>query len=969
VLGTGGALGAVQDAASRLHAYATTYYQSARTSGQATPVTVQSGEARTGVDITLHLLRAFTVAGRVVTPDGQLAGLQMRLTPTDTGGPSTDSNNALVATDAEGSFVFFGVPSGRYLLETSRTTRTAPPPAPETTTWARVPLTVGASDITGLTVVTQPGLTVSGRVDFESNTPQSGSRLLGATFSVESDGFGRMTSSFSIAGPITQFATRGLRPGRYRTFTEAPPGWAVKSVMSGGIDIADAPLELENSDVTDVVITLTDRPSTIGGTVRTAGNPDPSAVVLMFPSDTRFWQDDAISARRLASLRTTPKGTFGPVNLPSGNYCVIATADEFGDDWQDPRVLELLARTATRVTLGDAQQLSVELSRATLKTAPTRSPDLAYPAYGAYLAYRGFQVRDTRVAAPPKAAGIVSGVVLANDASNRPIVRARVALRPIEGRQDFATITDATGRFAFGSIPSGRYTMTVTKPAYLTAYYGTGEGVLPPGLPIAVDEGKPVSGLTLRLVPGGVITGTIVDEHGQPMSNARIQVLQPFGSGTDRRLATLVIQGAPFTDDRGVFRIYGLQAGKYAVAALQTTASRPGMDGGDLRLASTSNRPVSYAPVYYPGTMMSSDAAFVEVASGRETSGIDIVMRLVPTARVEGTGTRADGQPVSGIQVQVFPRDASQLPTTQSTGGHTPADGLSFHFVTNNVPPGQYVVTARATDRRPPATLATPGPVRVLWAQQDVDVNGEDVSGITLVLQPALTITGRVAFEGTTMEALFDAKNLRVILTATGAVGAGAFTPTPLVNEAGRFTIPNVVPGRYTLAVSALSLVGNAPTGIWSLVSAMAGGRDLLDYPLEVRPGEPVPEIVVTYANQTAELSGRLLDAAGKPMRDLSIVLFSTDRAVWSPGSRRVRAPVRPADDGSFRFLNLPPGEYFLGAVTDVDPKQAGDPALLEQLAPAAIRISIGAGEKKTQDLRIAGRPLAFVPAAPSARR
>jgi hypothetical protein len=149
----------------------------------------------------------------------------------------------------------------------------------------------------------------------------------------------------------------------------------------------------------------------------------------------------------------------------------------------------------------------------------------------------------------------------------------------------------------------------------------------------------------------------------------------------------------------------------------------------------------------------------------------------------------------------------------------------------------------------------------------------------------------------------------------------------------------------------------------------MAAGRDLLDYPLDVQPGQPPPEVVLTYSNQSAELSGRLLDAAGKPLQTMSILLFGTDRAVWSRDSRRVRAPIRPADDGTFRFLNLPPGEYFLGVMTEVDPKQAGDPALLEQLAPAAIRLTIGPGEKKTQDIRIAGPPLASARAARSARR
>jgi hypothetical protein len=246
---------------------------------------------------------------------------------------------------------------------------------------------------------------------------------------------------------------------------------------------------------------------------------------------------------------------------------------------------------------------------------------------------------------------------------------------------------------------------------------------------------------------------------------------------------------------------------------------------------------------------------------------------------------------------------------------------------------------------------------------------GEDVIGVSLALRPAVPLTGRVVFEGTTAEAVADSRTLRVTLTPTGAAVVTAVQIPASVDDAGRFVVPNVVPGRYTLAVSALSLVGTAPSGIWSLVSAMAAGRDLLDYPLEIQPGQPPPEVVLTYSNQSAELSGRLLDAAGKPLQGMSILLFGTDRAVWSRTSRRVRAPIRPADDGTFRFLNLPPGEYFLGVMTEVDPKQAGDPALLEQLAPAAIRLTIGPGEKKTQDIKIAGPPLASARAAPSARR
>ena len=102
-----------------------------------------------------------------------------------------------------------------------------------------------------------------------------------------------------------------------------------------------------------------------------------------------------------------------------------------------------------------------------------------------------------------------------------------------------------------------------------------------------------------------------------------------------------------------------------------------------------------------------------------------------------------------------------------------------------------------------------------------------------------------------------------------------------------------------------------------------------------------------------AEVSGILYDGAGRPSGDLSIVLFSTDRAMWFNGSRRVRPAVRPATDGRFTFTGLVAGEYYLAALTDVTPADLNSPQFLELVIPAAIKMAVGDGERKTQDLRI----------------
>ncbi len=976
VLSGGGALAAVQDGTGRLLAYPSTYYPSARTSTQATPIVVRSGDERLGVDISIPLLPAATVSGSVTSPDSQPGGFQLRLTPSETGGVPVDSSVAFAATDADGSFTFIGVPAGRYVLQAERidpraaAARSGGPGQPPQMLFAFMPVAVGETDITSLAVVVQPALTISGRVELEGPPPAPGVRSMVNLTLDPLEGTNRSASSINITGPLTPFTTPGMTPGRYRIAITAPAGWDVKSVMAGAVDLIDGPFEMIDRDLSDVVITFTDKPPTIAGNVRNGGNPDAGAVVLAFPSDPKYWPHAVAVSRRFVAARATPTGAFGPVNLRPGDYNVIAIAEELADEWMDARRLEVLARHATRVTVGEAQQVTLELTRATIREGGEASRRETRGGLHAddLLAFVPRQVRDARVAGDPKNPGSVSGIVLSADGSNRPIPRARIALRPLESRQDFATISDASGRFAFTRVPSGRYTMTVTKPAYLPSHYGTGEGVLPPGLPVTVEEGKPTGGVTLRLVRGGVITGRVIDEHGLPVVGARIQVLQPYGE--DRRLLPIVITGAPITDDHGVYRIYGLQAGTYAVAAQTGPGSSVASIQilGDLRQASNPDRPVTYAPMYYPGSPLAFEASLVEVTAGGEAPGIDIPTRLVPASRVEGSVVTADGQAVGFVQVQLLPRPPAQLQQAgRSTGGRASGDGRQSDFTITDVVPGRYTLIARAVDRSAPAPSPTVNPV--LWAQQDLDVMSDDILGVSLALRPAVPLTGRVVFDGTTADAIPDSRTLRVTLVPSGAAAVTTVQIPAQVDDTGHFVVSNVVPGRYTLSVSALSLVGTSPPGIWTLASAMAAGRDLLDYPLDVQPGQTTPEVVLTYSNQTAELSGRLLDASGKPIKTMSILLFGTDRAVWSRESRRVRAPIRPADDGSFRFLNLPPGEYFLGVMTEVDPKQAGDPALLEQLAPAAIRLTIAPGEKKTQDIRIAGRPLASARAVPSARR
>jgi hypothetical protein len=136
--------------------------------------------------------------------------------------------------------------------------------------------------------------------------------------------------------------------------------------------------------------------------------------------------------------------------------------------------------------------------------------------------------------------------------------------------------------------------------------------------------------------------------------------------------------------------------------------------------------------------------------------------------------------------------------------------------------------------------------------------------------------------------------------------------------------------------------------------STAIDGRDFVDSPVEIRGGDHLTGVVIALTDQVTEISGAILDATGAPVPDLTVVLFPADRAAWTSGSRRLRPPIR-STDGRFRMTALPPGEYLLAVATEIDPGDWGDPAYMEQLAAAAIRISLAEGEKKVQNVRVGG--------------
>ena len=355
------------DTSGRLSVYQTTFYPSGLAASDATTISLKSGEERNAVDFQLQPVRSVRVSGTLTGPNGPAGMTAVRLVPAAAGEYASESGFETVTglTDARGTFTLLGVPAGHYTLRVNKRpantgSDTLPSGVDPSVLWANAPVVVGDSDVADLKVNLQGLIRVAGRLQFDGLQPTPPIReIRGLIVRLAPAGGGSVGISTQLDANAS-FAI-GVPGGMYSVRPDLPLGWYVKSVAMGDRDISDGPLEIRPGELPEIVITCTSVAAQLSGTVTSAqGSPDSTATVILFPVDRRFWPGGG-SVIRLRTARPNRTGRYLVSELPPGDYFVAAMDDARLENWQDPKSLDAISRTATRVTITPGEHKALDL--------------------------------------------------------------------------------------------------------------------------------------------------------------------------------------------------------------------------------------------------------------------------------------------------------------------------------------------------------------------------------------------------------------------------------------------------------------------------------------------------------------------------------------------------------------------------------------------------------------------------------
>jgi hypothetical protein len=476
----------------------------------------------------------------------------------------------------------------------------------------------------------------------------------------------------------------------------------------------------------------------------------------------------------------------------------------------------------------------------------------------------------------PTGHGVIEGTVV-DAATHEPLKKAKVTIG-LRAQTPPTAFTDASGRFVFRELPAGGFWVNASKSGYNQAQDSLGADS---NLQITLGADETKKGVEIALVPGGSISGRILNEDGLAVRNCYVQAVQP-GYEQGKRILTAVAGGMG-TTDKGEYRILSVAPGRYylfAHCAAELPAPHPLLPRGDPRTPHE-----TYVPQFYGGGLDPAAATRVTVAAGASLEGIDFEMRRTRALTLRGSVTAADLEgPPDNVMVMLYlanPLMQNLMQLSAST------DPRSRTFQIRNVIPGSYRLTAFTRREGHSASV-----------ERTVEIGTAPPEPIELALSMGADLKGAVQFDADDHQ---EIENAHLLLTPVGIRRYGSQTQAE-INKDGTFTLAGVMPGHWRLTLN----------GFGYVKSLSLAGQQVSPYDFQISPGASGP-LQVLVGTKMADISVTVTGLVGGGQA--SVLIFPEDLDRLGAGLERVGVGGSQLGIGG-----LPPGHYRLFATDAPNP-------------------------------------------------
>jgi protocatechuate 3,4-dioxygenase beta subunit len=477
--------------------------------------------------------------------------------------------------------------------------------------------------------------------------------------------------------------------------------------------------------------------------------------------------------------------------------------------------------------------------------------------------------------AKPKATAAITGRVTIGD---KPAPGVIVAATVLNNQSLVAQGTsDAEGKYRINGLAAGQITVSAFAPTYVIPQ----NPIFGMGRVINLSTDETVEGIDFNLARGGVITGRVTDADGKPVIEARVNLTLVDDKGEPVRgtVARSVNFFMNSTDDRGIYRLYGLAAGRYKVSS----GEEPGR---------SATPPVAgyYPKTYYPNVADPARASIVELTEGGEAKNIDIALgSQARTYSVSGRIIDADtNQPLPGVE---FAFGAIQQSQAQSfvTGTYSPGTPTNSQgeFRLEGIMPGHYAITTNSNVFR---TQAQTQP-SVYSDPVTFEVNDSDVSNLEVKAHRGLSISGMVIVDGITDKNVLAAVSKLLVSAfvepSTSGIQIFSGASTSPIAADGTFQLDGLRPGKVALNIS-----GNLSTETKGFsISRIVHERITPNRQIELAPGQSVSGVRIYLAYGTGIVKGDVKVEGGTlPPDALLFVALQRDNQAARMSSAQVDA-------------------------------------------------------------------------------